>query len=581
MGSQSGEDARLLLDPDSHFSVGGIGAVLIEGLLSQPLVDLLVLDTQLQIVQAELRVPGVVKLSAEDVVGRPFTAAMEYSDPDAEIAVSRAVLATGTPAVDRLVGMYAADSLRIHSVSVFRLQDPQGNVIGLARTTVDVTDREKAHERLALLSAVRERVGRTLDTTATCRELVDTATVRLSDLTGTAVAGAEDVRFADIAGVEIVDGVVRGDDPPLTPLDPDVTLRHVASRGCEAYLTTYPLGEMRAGSGETPYELVLSDLEPRLFTLTPDTLWDPEVRTPSTQALLAAGVRSVILIPLTVHGAVLGLAYFYRCNPCDPYDDGDLDIAREIAAHAALCLDNARRYTHERLVATTMQRRALPRKPVPQTAVETAYVNLPGRRAGYWFDTIGLPGARTALVVGAVAGEGIEAATVMGQLRTVVHTLAAEDLDPDELMHRLDSTATSLAEERAALPPADPLHREALTASCLYTLFDPVAGTCTLCRADHPGPLIARSGNGTERPDVPEGPPLGSAEKGPFGSCTFEMPEGTVLALHTGSLLADDRTAWEVLDQELRRPDRPLRELADAIVSALPEGTRPSAALLL
>ncbi|MBD0420294.1 SpoIIE family protein phosphatase [Streptomyces sp. TRM S81-3] len=581
MGSQSNEDTGLILDADSHFSIGGVGAALIEGLLSQPLVDLLVMDTQLRIVQAELHVPRVVKLSAEDIVGCFFTDAMEYSDPDAEVAVSRAVLASGTPALDRLVGIHSADSLEVHSTSIFRLEDPQGNVIGLARTTTDVTAREKARNRLALLSSVRQRVGRTLDITATCQELVDTVTVRFPDLTGTVVAGAEPTRFTDIAGVEIVDGVVSGGDPPLAPVDPEVTLRHVASVGCDELLATYPLGDTRAPASDTPYGLVFSDLEPRITTLTPDALWDPEIRDPSTQALIATGAQSMMLVPLTVHGAVLGMAYFYRCGDPEPYDDEDRATACEIAAHAALCLDNARRYTSERLVAATMQRRALPRRPPPQPAVESAYLNLPGRRAGYWFDTIDLPGARTALVVGDVMGEGIEAAMVMGQLRTVVHTLAALDLDPDELMHRLDATATALAQERAALPPADPLHREALTASCLYALFDPFAGTCTICRADHPGPIIAGPDGSIETPDIPEGPPLGSVEKRPFGSCTFEIPEGTVLALHTGSLLADDQTAWEVLSAELSRPGRPLQEQADAVVRAIPEDTRPSAALLL
>ncbi|MFF9492724.1 SpoIIE family protein phosphatase [Streptomyces flaveolus] len=581
MVSQSDEGAGLVLGEASRFSVGGVGAALIEGLLSQPLVDLLVMDTQLQIVQAELRVPKVMKLSAEDVVGRFFTDVMEYSDPDAEIAVSRAVLASGTPALDRLVGTYSADSLEIHSTSIFRLEDPQGNVIGLARTRMDVTAREKARNRLALLSSVRQRVGQTLDITATCQELVGTVVVPLPDLTGTEVAGAEPSRFTDIAGVEIVDGVVRGDDPLLAPVDPQVALRHVASAGSDEFLETYPLGHMRARSIETPYGLVFSDLEPRVTKLTPDTLWDPEIRDPSTQALVATGVRSMMLVPLTVHGAVLGVIYFYRCSEHEPYDDEDLATACEIAAHTALSIDNARRYTNERLVAATMQRRALPRRPPPQPAVETAYLNLPGKRAGYWYDTIHLPGARTALVVGDVSGEGIEAATVMGQLRSVVHTLSALDLDPDELLHRLDATATALAQERATLPPADPLHREALTASCLYALFDPFTGICTICRADHPGPVIAYPDGSIETPDVPEGPPLGSTEKSPFGSYTAEIPQGTVLALHTGSLLADDQTAWEVLSAELSRPGRPLREQADAIVRGIPEDTRPSAALLL
>lgn len=581
MGAQSSGDAGLTLDADGAFTVGGLGAVLIEGLLSQSLVDLVVLDTDLRIVQAELRVPGPVKLSAEDIVGYRFTEVMEFTDPAREITVSRAVLTSGTPALNRLVGVYAAGELRIHSVSIFRLDDPGGRVIGLARTRVDVTEREKARDRLALLSAVRERVGRTLDIATTCQELVDTVTLRTTELTGAPeVVGSQTVRFADIAGVELVEGVVRGDDPPIAPVDPHVALRHVASVGSTAYLKAHPLCEVRAVPGETSYGLVLSDREARLLTLTPDALWSTETRA-STEALIADHAHSLILAPLSVHGAVLGLLYFCRRGGAEPYDDEDVALVSEIAPHVALCIDNARRYTRERVVATTMQRRALPREPVAQTAVATAYLNLPGRRAGYWFDTIALPGARIALVVGDVAGKGVQAATAMGQLRTVVQTLAALDLDPEELMERLDETVTYLDQERAALPHSDPVQREELRACCVYAVFDPIAGTCTICRADHPGPVIAHPDGRIETPDIPEGPPLGSTDKSQFATCTFEASEDTVFALQTGSLLSDDEIAWGVLSSELRHPERPLRDLADAIVHALPEHHRPNAALLL
>ncbi|MEU7115128.1 hypothetical protein [Streptomyces sp. NPDC046182] len=53
-----------------------------------------------------------------------------------------------------------------------------------------------------------------------------------------------------------------------------------------------------------------------------------------------------------------------------------------------------------------------------------------------WYDTIALPGGRTALVVDAVAGKNSHATAVMGLLRTAIHSLAGFDLGPDELLAR-------------------------------------------------------------------------------------------------------------------------------------------------
>ena len=66
---------------------------------------------------------------------------------------------------------------------------------------------------------------------------------------------------------------------------------------------------------------------------------------------------------------------------------------------------------------------------------------------GDWFDVIALSGSRVGLVVGDVAGHGIHAAATMGRLRTAVRTLADIDLEPEELLTRLDDVVARLADE--------------------------------------------------------------------------------------------------------------------------------------
>ncbi|MFF2519814.1 SpoIIE family protein phosphatase [Streptomyces sp. NPDC058086] len=197
----------------------------------------------------------------------------------------------------------------------------------------------------------------------------------------------------------------------------------------------------------------------------PDTPWlsaDPR----RAEAIHTSGAHTLLVTPLALRGTVLGLMSLYRTGQADSFDEEEVAHALELAAHAALCIDNARRYTREYTIAATVQRHLLAPCRSAQTAVETAHLFVPGAQgSGGCSDTLALPGARTALVVGDVAGQGIHAAA-MGQLRTVVQTLAALDLEPGELLARLNDTTTRLAHERVALPTSDPLRHQQPLSIC-------------------------------------------------------------------------------------------------------------------
>ncbi|WP_329167398.1 serine/threonine-protein phosphatase (plasmid) [Streptomyces sp. NBC_01717] len=270
----------------------------------------------------------------------------------------------------------------------------------------------------------------------------------------------------------------------------------------------------------------------------------------------------------------------------DPYNEDDVGLAADLASHTALCIDNACRFTREYTIAATVQRHQLPRHPASDSTVETAHLYVPGfGGGGGWFDTIPLSGARTALVVGEVAGRGIQAATTMGQLRTVIHSLAALDLQPDELLARLNDTAVFLAAERAALPPGDPLHRQPFSASCVYAVYDPVTRTCTFARAGHTAPVIIRPDSSTEVPDGNPGPLLGSPEGPPFAATTTDLPHGSTLALYTPATLptppAESDSAPALLRDALTQPCRSLKDLCDDTLHTLRSTDCPGDTVLL
>ncbi|MFD8031147.1 SpoIIE family protein phosphatase [Streptomyces sp. NPDC059717] len=529
-------------------------AAVLEALFDHSPTGLMILDPELRILRINLTRPALHNVDLAQIVGRHITDVYDLSAPGEVQEMLDGVLESGAPAQGHLVRVRpkgAPGPEYLFSVSVSRLESPRGRVWGLLAEMLDVTEREKVSARVHVYGAVRQYVGQTLNVVTTCEELVREL-----------VPGV-----ADIAVVEVVDAVVRGENPPPSPLQREVPLRRAAvcRSGGEEQIQAHPVGDVRALPFTTPYAQTLADLEPRLVALGPDTPWlaaDPG----RAEAIRAAGAHSLITVPLTLRGTVLGLLSLYRTRHTDGFETGDVTLAVAAAAHTALCIDNARRFTREHTIALTIQRHALPLRPATPTTVETAHMHVPSETGGGGgFDTFALSGARTALMVGEVAGQGIHAATTLGQIRTAIHSLASLDLEPDELLARLNDTALSLAEERVVLPPAD---RPPLAGSCVYAVYDPLPQTCTIALAGHPPPVVAHPDGTTEILQAPSGPPLGSAEGPPFATTTLSVADGSVLAFYTASL-PQISPSPDTLQRVLRHPERPLQDLCDDVLYRL------------
>ncbi|WP_329452749.1 SpoIIE family protein phosphatase [Streptomyces sp. NBC_01724] len=543
-------------------TVSGQDVAILKAMFAHSPLALHVLDNQLRVVRMSTAADG---LSNTPVLGKHFTEAYELADPEAEAAVAQGVLESGEPVVNRLVRHVKAPgraTRRIHSVSYFRLEDSHDRVLGLVASADDVTDREHAQNRLALLDAVRTRVGHRLNVGTVCEELAE------------AVVPA----FADIADVEVIEDVIRGNEPPPVPVHRDTPLRRTAFQG---RIAGHPVEVVRPLPDGTPFSDVLSDLRPRLVSIEEDSSWlaaDPA----RAEVIRQSGAHSLIVAPLALRGHALGVVSFYRHQQQDPFEEEDVAVASAVCAHAALCIDNARQFMREWIVAQTVQRRLLPQPTATHTTIDVSQLHLPAPQGGgAWFDAIALPGARTALVVGDVAGHGIAAAITMGLLRTAIHTLAALDLQPDELLARLSDTAGRLAAAYAELP-MDPLEREPLTVGCAIAVYDPVELTCTIARAGLPEPVVALPDGTSAGLSVPPGPLLAGTGNAPFPATTVSLRAGSTLVMGTGALadevLAPSGPLRPLLDGI---GTRSLPDLCDDIAHALPDGNRTGEALLL
>ncbi|MFE3633700.1 SpoIIE family protein phosphatase [Streptomyces sp. NPDC059168] len=547
-------------------AASGHDLAVLRAIFTQSPVGLHVLDDRLRIVRVNTASHTLRDTAEDRLLGRVFSRAYGLADPEQEEAAARRVLETGRAELNRIVRVVPAAAGREHSVysvSYVRLENARGDVLGLVASAIDMTERERALWRLSVVDEVRRRVGERLDVIAACHEFVDAVVPR----------------FSGIAVVEVVEEVVRGEAPPLVPVGREVPLRRAAFRGV---VSAYPVGEVRRLPYGTPFSRVLTDLRPRLVRVDEDSLWlgaDP----PRADAIRASGAHSLIVAPLALRGEALGVVSFYRHREEEPFEEADVALAADVCAHAALCIDNARRYARERTIAATVQRRLLPQRPAVPDTVELSHLHLSASEGGgAWFDVIGMAGSRTALVVGEVSGHGMAAATTMGQLRTVIHSLVSLDLAPDELVARLSDTAARLAAERAALPAGDPLHREPLTASCLIAVYDPIDLTCTFVRAGLADPVVVPPGGDPAVVSVPAGPLLAGPGNAPFPATTIDLPAGSTLAIGTRALarevLAPAAPLRALFDEHAHGP---LPDLADAMAYAVGDEQRSQDALML
>ncbi|MEV0186578.1 SpoIIE family protein phosphatase [Streptomyces sp. NPDC050625] len=484
----------------------------------------------------------------------------------------------GGETVPREAYLQASGEIRAWLLSLYPVKDSGGHVRAMSFAAVDTTEQVRARRRLGVLNEAGLRIGTTLDLTRTADELAEVCTEH----------------FADFVVVDLLDSVLQGQDADAAPLRDPLVFRRAAQRsvlpGCPE--AAVPLGATHTYPADSPPGCALAVGRASRHQIDAATLqWWTAGCPERARSIKVHGMHSMMVAPLRARSVTLGLAIFARHRTADPFGEEDLLLAEELAARAALCVDNARRYSRERAIALALQRSLLPHHAPRQAAVDVASRYLPAQSSagigGDWFDVIPLSGARVALVVGDVVGHGIRASATMGRLRGAVRTLADIDLTPDELLTQLDDLVLRLDRENSADDDLDPAEAYAseVGATCLYAVYDPVSRHCSVARAGHPPPTLATPDGRVSLLDVPAGPPLGVGGL-PFEVAEFDLPESSVLALYTDGLVeAPDRDpddGYALLHAALATPGPGLEETCDTVLrSLLSERRTDDAALIL
>jgi sigma-B regulation protein RsbU (phosphoserine phosphatase) len=266
-----------------------------------------------------------------------------------------------------------------------------------------------------------------------------------------------------------------------------------------------------------------------------------------TPLLLAKGIRSLAGVPLLTEGTVMGVLHVGTLSP-RAFTGDDVDLLRLAADRAATTIQ-ALNAQLDRAAAAALQRSlvplALPR--VGGLEMAARYVPGTGQVGGDWYDVFPLSSGEVCAAVGDVAGTGLEAAVIMGRIRSVMQAYALDTADPAEVLDRLDR------QMRVFEPDA--------MATVLCAMVSPSRGHIRICSAGHLPPILARPGQPAVLADVAPDVLIGVSSPKRRHVSTLDFPPGAVLCLYTDGLV-------ERRDQPI---DEGIARLRGAVTTADPE----------
>ncbi|MFE9921513.1 SpoIIE family protein phosphatase [Streptomyces sp. NPDC005774] len=263
-----------------------------------------------------------------------------------------------------------------------------------------------------------------------------------------------------------------------------------------------------------------------------------ELRRAYPSAVHEDGMASWAFLPLIASGHPIGSLLLAYSRP-HAFPSGERAVLTSLAGLVGQALDRARLYDAKHHLVHRLQSALLPHTLPHVPGLKVAARYLPAARGlgigGDFYDLIRLDERTAGATIGDVQGHNVDAAALMGQVRTAVHAHATVGASPDDV----------LAGTNRLLIDLDP----GLFTSCLYVHLDLATHRARLATAGHPPPLLRHADGRTELLPVPPGLLLGIEQDTPYPVLEIPLPPGCVLALYTDGLVEapgtdiDDATA--------------------------------------
>lgn len=327
----------------------------------------------------------------------------------------------GAPVADAVVGYRRNGSPRVRwsRVRASPIKNDAGEVVLVINFFQDVTAEFRREEIQELLYTVYEALGSSLDRDENLQALARALVPRMGSWCS--------VHLLDHAvGLVPVAAVYPNDDEART-------LVHMAGRDPIA-LDEDRLQSRVARSGQP--ELV--------GAVTAEMLQDAEMTSGKEIVDIVRGldVNSVACVPITIGRRVTGTLTVARSTPDPALEPADVDLLGAVADRAATALENANLYQQQREIAETLQTVLVPKvlADLPGVSVAARYrpLSLVGHVGGDFYDVFPVPDGRLAVLMGDIAGKGVEAAAAVGLARYTLRSTIVLDPDPDTVVRRLN-----------------------------------------------------------------------------------------------------------------------------------------------
>lgn len=238
------------------------------------------------------------------------------------------------------------------------------------------------------------------------------------------------------------------------------------------------------------------------------------------------GMAAWAILPLIASRRPIGSLLLAYARP-HAFPPGERAALTSLAGLVGQALDRARLYDAKYHLAHRLQSALLPHTLPDVPGLKVAARYLPAARGlgvgGDFYDLIRFDAHTAGAAIGDVQGHNVDAAALMGQVRTAVHAHATVGAPPGDVLARTNRLLTDL----------DP----GLFTSCVYVHLDLAAHRACVATAGHPPPLVRHADGTTELLEVPPGLLLGIEPDTLYPALEFDLPPGSVLALYTDGLV--------------------------------------------
>ncbi|PYS79076.1 MAG: hypothetical protein DMF66_04035, partial [Acidobacteria bacterium] len=205
------------------------------------------------------------------------------------------------------------------SVTVSPVRNSSGRLVGASTIARDITEQKRAQERLRFIAEAGRVLASTLDYETTLEQMVRLAVAALAD-------------YCIIDLVED-DGRVRR----VAASHRDPARQQLVER-----LREYPPDPSHTGG----VAKVLRTGQPEVVGDMPDEVLSSLVRDEEhLRVARELGVKSILIVPLSARERTIGALTFVSSRSPHEYTPDDVAYAQEIAARAALAIENARLYS--------------------------------------------------------------------------------------------------------------------------------------------------------------------------------------------------------------------------------------------